>query len=225
MKSLGIAHRFRDLRKDLGYTQTEFGDIFGLSQDAISAIETGKNKPTLDVLKRLNDEFNISIEWVILGNEPMYNQTPLPIDHDTAIRLIKDIPQEINDSESVLYIPIEHQIENDNSAIRYLAVSKIFTRPHHIENIKAFKMESNSMVPTIATGDYVIYVSGHIPQYEGIYMVELDKRFQVRRVIFKDNGDAVFKPDNPDYQEETITAEQIKQGAILGKVILYIGRP
>lgn len=69
---MGIGDRFRELRKKLGFRQSDFGKIFSLSQDAISAIETGRNKPTIGVLIKLYKDYDVNLGWLLVGDGNMF---------------------------------------------------------------------------------------------------------------------------------------------------------
>lgn len=69
-----IAERFRDMRKKLGFKQADFGKLFNLSQDAISAIETGRNKPTVAILTQLYTAHNVDLGWLLTGEGTMFRE-------------------------------------------------------------------------------------------------------------------------------------------------------
>lgn len=62
-----IGERVKSLRGKM--TQAEFGKIFGRSQDAICAYEKGIVFPPIDVIVKMAQQFNVSVEWIITGKE------------------------------------------------------------------------------------------------------------------------------------------------------------
>jgi len=48
-----LARQIRDIRKKLGYTQTDFAKKLGVIQQYISKIETGRENVSIDTLKRI----------------------------------------------------------------------------------------------------------------------------------------------------------------------------
>lgn len=60
MKQLGM----RKLRIAQGLTQKQVGDIIGVSKVAIHDIETGKQKPSYDVLVKLENLFHQSHRYL-----------------------------------------------------------------------------------------------------------------------------------------------------------------
>lgn len=63
----------RELREDKGYTQTELGDLLGLTRQTISAYENGTIEPTLSTLIKLADLYNCSLDYLAGRTKEMYN--------------------------------------------------------------------------------------------------------------------------------------------------------
>lgn len=49
-------------------TQKEFSELIGIPQPTLSAYESGRNKPTIDVVINIANKCNISIDW-LCGND------------------------------------------------------------------------------------------------------------------------------------------------------------
>ncbi len=64
-----IGDRIKKIRKDNKLSQTVFSNAIGLSQGRLSEIEKGKNKPSYDTLYSIKDNYNISLDWLIFGEE------------------------------------------------------------------------------------------------------------------------------------------------------------
>ena len=62
-----IAVRLRTVRKTLGLSQEAFGKPVFIRRQDIHAYETEDRQPGLIVLSRLALEYNISLDWLILG--------------------------------------------------------------------------------------------------------------------------------------------------------------
>jgi DNA-binding XRE family transcriptional regulator len=63
-----IRERIKLTRKTLELSQEMFGKRIGLRRQDIYNIETGKRKPGLTVLYRIAVEYNLSLDWLVLGN-------------------------------------------------------------------------------------------------------------------------------------------------------------
>ena len=64
---MNAGSRIKNLRKNKSLSQTELAELMGLTSSAMSAIETGKNKPTADILIKLSNLFNISTDYLLKG--------------------------------------------------------------------------------------------------------------------------------------------------------------
>ena len=60
-----IGIRIRDFRESKGLTQKELAEIVGVQDAVISNCETGRNRPNVDVLKKLCTALNTSADELI----------------------------------------------------------------------------------------------------------------------------------------------------------------
>jgi len=65
MKMVGL----REIRKKKGYSQLKVALDLSISREALSHYESGKRSPDIDMLLRLSKYFNVSIDYLITGNE------------------------------------------------------------------------------------------------------------------------------------------------------------
>lgn len=64
-----MKNRVRQLREALGMTQEQLGELVGTSRQAINAIETEKNEPSIWLAYDISRVFHESIENVFLFEE------------------------------------------------------------------------------------------------------------------------------------------------------------
>lgn len=64
-----MKNKIRQLREALGITQEQLGKMVGTSRQAINAIETEKNEPSIWLAYEIAQVFNESIEGVFLFEE------------------------------------------------------------------------------------------------------------------------------------------------------------
>lgn len=62
-----IGNFIKDIRKKNNLTQKELGDKYGVSYQAVSKWETGKNLPDISLLQQMSKDFNINIEDILEG--------------------------------------------------------------------------------------------------------------------------------------------------------------
>ena len=60
-----FGRRLKNLRYEImRKTQKEFSELLGIPQPTLSAYESGRNKPTIDVVIRIADTCNVSVDWL-----------------------------------------------------------------------------------------------------------------------------------------------------------------
>ena len=65
MKLLGL----REIRRKKGFSQVKVYLELNISREAISNYENGKRSPDVDMLVKFSDYFNVSIDYLIRGEE------------------------------------------------------------------------------------------------------------------------------------------------------------
>ena len=73
MDSNNIGARIAELRKEKGMTQAELAAVINISDKAISNWESAGSCPDIDVLIKLSDLFEVSLDYIIRG-ECMHRQ-------------------------------------------------------------------------------------------------------------------------------------------------------
>lgn len=65
MKMKGL----REIRKVKGYSQQKVSMDLCISREALSYYENGKRSPDIDMLCRMSEYFNVSIDYLIRGKD------------------------------------------------------------------------------------------------------------------------------------------------------------
>ena len=72
-----ISERFKIILKKKGITASEFSKIIDVQRSSISHIINGRNKPSLEIVTKVCRIYpDISLEWLINGNENKHTPTP-----------------------------------------------------------------------------------------------------------------------------------------------------
>lgn len=73
-----LKDRASALRKAAGLSQKELGDVLGLSQNAISTIESGSRGTTIEKLVLLAEFFHVSTDYLLgITDDPAWRGQPL----------------------------------------------------------------------------------------------------------------------------------------------------
>lgn len=65
----GSGERIRQLRIQNGYTQEKLAREIDIDRSLLSYVEAGKRGCSVDLLVRLSDFFNVSLDMIVLGKE------------------------------------------------------------------------------------------------------------------------------------------------------------
>ncbi|MGM9677060.1 MAG: helix-turn-helix domain-containing protein [Butyricicoccus sp.] len=60
-----MENRIKDLREDFDYTQTKIASLIGITQRKYSYIETGAQPLTDEILVRLSQVYDVSIDYIL----------------------------------------------------------------------------------------------------------------------------------------------------------------
>ena len=87
-----ISERFKQLRDELGKSQTEFGAGIGVSRSVINNIERGVTEPSDVFLNHLCVVYNVNRAWLETGEGEMFAPTTEQAETARMIESISDRP-------------------------------------------------------------------------------------------------------------------------------------
>ena len=68
-----IGNRIKELRSSNGLQQNDLVELLSISQASLSSYENGKKLPSIDLLVKLSNYFDVSLEWLCgLDNAPHF---------------------------------------------------------------------------------------------------------------------------------------------------------
>lgn len=79
-----MGNRIKTRRKELHIKQAEFAEMLNISNNHMSSIENGRQKPSLDTFIKICNLLNVTPDYLLLGNMHAYN---LPQDIIDKLRL------------------------------------------------------------------------------------------------------------------------------------------
>lgn len=91
-----MGNRIKLRRKELRMKQNELAEILDISNNHMSSIETGRQKPSLDTFIRICDELKVTPDYLLLGcthttNVPQGILDKLQLCSEKDIQLAKNI--------------------------------------------------------------------------------------------------------------------------------------
>ncbi len=74
-----IKDRITKIIKSKKLTSSKFADIIGVQRSSISHILSGRNKPSLDFIQKILNNFQgINTDWLLFGKGEMYRESSAP---------------------------------------------------------------------------------------------------------------------------------------------------
>lgn len=89
--------KIRFIRKSLSLNQTDFSTRIGISQAALSDIESGKNGFSYNVFRELIDKLHVNPFWIIHEIEPIF----LPENYNLNYNLDYNLDTNISDTKAI----------------------------------------------------------------------------------------------------------------------------
>ena len=69
-----MKERIRQLRKELGLNQTDFGERIGVKQGSVAGYESGARTPIDAVITSICREFDVNEDWIRTGEGEMFKE-------------------------------------------------------------------------------------------------------------------------------------------------------
>ncbi len=205
--------RFISIRRDLGYTQTEFAQLLGIS-NTTADIERGRTKLSGKVVMELLRQFKINPLWLFGESEAQYLETsrtsviPKVVTVDSAD---KDNMVLVNAKAAAGYPQNIH----DTSWYRQLPAFDLPIPEFRNASYRGFQVEGDSMLPNLHPGDWVL--ARAVEDLDDvspnkIYVIVLQDAVLVKKIDRSpNNSELVLISLNETYPPYTIKAEQIQE--------------
>lgn len=123
-----IGRRLAEFRESVGVTQVQLGEILGISQKTVSAIENNRQNITSEILLVLSEKYDLSSTWVLTGRGDMFispekNALLIQEEIDTMIGYIEDFATKYRNGEIPVNGITKKKAELFNSLLEALAKS------------------------------------------------------------------------------------------------------
>lgn len=212
-----ISSNLKYLRKKKGYTQQQFADAMEIKRSLIGAYEEDRAEPKYDLLKKIADFFDLTIDEFI--NENINdNWKPQPKSQGSNLRVLS-ISVDQNDNENIELVPVKASAGylNGFSDPQYVKDLPKFQLPLPAlrqGTFRAFEIMGDSMLPiqpgSIIIGEYMdnwndvktgeTYII--ISKNEGVVYKRAGNRF-------KENKELKLISDNTIYDPYSVAADDI----------------
>lgn len=212
-----ISSNLKYLRKKNGHTQQQFADIMGIKRSLIGAYEEDRAEPKYDLLKKIAEHFELTIDEFI--NEQITDSWKPKLKGQGSNLRILSISVDSSDNENIEMVPVKASAGylNGFSDPEYIKDLPKFQLPLPFlkqGTFRAFEIKGDSMLPIqpgsliigeylenwndVKTGDTYVIISKN----EGVVYKRAGNRF-------KENKDLKLISDNKVYDPYTINSDDI----------------
>ena len=207
------------LRNRKGVSQKAMAEYLGVAHSAYNMYENGSRSMNPDILAKLSDYFNVSID-TILGRDDV---AETPVTHPE--------PRPVLVSEPEVMIPVVGSLRCgfDTAGLPYeYSDEKPVPRSYILKWGKSIVFNEavgNSMLPTIRPRDLMICVPGEAWEDGDIVIIDVNDTDTVKRIYRAKDGGIDLVPDNEKYKEMHYSPKDLEeyQIHILGRVVKIIG--
>jgi transcriptional regulator with XRE-family HTH domain len=210
-----IPSNIKFLRKKKGLTQQQFADELGIKRSLVGAYEEERADPKYDLLKKIANYFDISIDDFI--NESI-DEKWLPGSKNTQTNIrVLSISVDKDENENIELVPLKASAGylNGYADPEYVAQLPKFYLPMFKQGtFRAFEIKGDSMLPLIS-GTIIIaeYVENWIDvkQNETYIIISKNDGVVYKRIgnKFKENKKLTLVSDNPVYEPYEVFGEDI----------------
>ena len=89
-----FAVKFRSIRNEKGFTQSEMAEFLDCSQQTINVWESGQHTPKITMLVKIADSFGVSVDWLLGRKEPIRLITEIQQEEKTIVELYRKLNNE-----------------------------------------------------------------------------------------------------------------------------------
>ena len=233
-----MKNRIRELREEKGMRQVELAEILGVRQNTLSTWETGRYEPDGEMLQKIADYFDVSIDYVM--NKATVRRMPeSSVDVVRMMRLIRTVEnmspsqfdETVNYADKVRAGQIEaYSIPVLGDVAAGIPIEAI-TDIVDYEEIDAavadsseyfgLRLKGASMEPRMREGDVVIVRKQEDVESGDVAVVMVNGDSATVKKIKKGPSGITLIPNNPVFDTMFYTNDEIQSlpVRILGKVV------
>lgn len=197
-----FAETLRKLRRERKLSQGALAHALQITQQAVGKWETGRSRPDPEMLRRIADFFDVSID-ALLGAQPSAARVP-------AYAAAAEHP-----------IPVVGTVRAGFGALALEEDCGVeYARVKDPENYFYLIVRGSSMEPRIQDGDLaLVHRQATLEDGDlGVVVFGEDGEGTLKKFIRRGNA-VILQPFNPDYQPQVLVGEELDQLYIAGKVV------
>ena len=113
-------NKIKELRAEIGLTQSKLAKLLGVNQTAIGKYERGDLEPNIENLIKLSNIFEVSVDYLIgsvddFGNITINSNNTLSLEEDTILRSFRTIPKDLQQRVKVYLEKLVEVYQEENN--------------------------------------------------------------------------------------------------------------
>lgn len=192
MENESTLKRFTDIRRELGYTQTEFAKLLGV-KNTTADIERGRTKLSGKVVAELLRQFKINPLWLFGESDQKH------LDTSRTSVIPKVVTVDNSDNDNMVMVNAKAaagypQNISDTSWYRQLPAFDMPIPEFRNATYRGFQVEGDSMLPNLRPNDWVLAKAiEHIDHVSPnkMYVVVLQDSVMVKKIERKPNSNNI----------------------------------
>jgi len=214
-----IAENLKALRKEKGWTQSEFARQLGVKRSLIGAYEEGRADPRISFLQLVCDKFGLSLDKLISQPLDEQREKMLPDFKGASLRVLPITIDREKKAEMAILVPVKAAAGymTGYGDVEYMESLPAFDLPFpelpRGRTYRIFQIQGESMLP-IPSKSYIIcsYILDWTSIRNDQCYIVLSKN---EGIVFKrvlNNlalGYLTLKSDNPEFETYNLPAEEI----------------
>lgn len=206
--------RLVELRDLLKLSQQEFAHKTGITQGALSQLETSKSKLSLDTIYKISRAFGVDCNWLVTGEGAIFV-------NDTSSEK-KRVGNSNNNNAPKGFVPLIRgeahagYIENYMDE-KYLETLEVYKIPgYESGSYRLFEIEGDSMIPTIYPGEIVVtekLADQASVENGALCIVVMFEGIVAKRVYIypEDKNALILKSDNTEYKTYSVPMSDVRE--------------
>lgn len=202
--------RLKEIRKQKGIKQEVLCKMLGVTQATISGWEIGRAHPTSEMLLKIAQALDVSVDYLLGATENNIANGYTP--------------------EAVALFEVLGKVAGGyGGAVEEIATGEMITLPIEMlggrpaSDYFVLQVKGNSMYPKILDGDKVLVLRTESVDSGTTAVVLYNGDEATIKKVFFENGDWVdLVPNNPEFEKRRIFADESDKFRILGKAVRLI---
>ena len=186
----------RQFLRDEELSLKEFSEKIGVNYRTLQNYLGGISTPSGEFLIAANEEYGVSIKWLLKGDGEMYDAESMNKIHNEHTRVA--IPRRDLPVAAGLAVGLQEEHEPDE----YLSFSNNWIKKNHFDpqKLSFVYVKGDSMVPELDDGDLVLIDEREVtaPTQIKIYCVRTEDGVSLKRVR-REGGNWCLLSRNPNY--------------------------